>query len=97
MLQAEDPLSGNASDRDAGGAAQDAREAAFDAAIADVAARVQPAYRETDGWLERTRAGLTELLRYCDERPETARELVIDSIAWGPEVLRRRAQLLDTL
>ncbi len=73
------------------------RLAVFDAAVADVAARVEPAYGQADGWLEQTRAGLKELLRFCDERPDTARELVVESIAWGPEVLRRRGQLLDAL
>ncbi len=87
MLQAGDPLPGGAPER----------LVVFDEAVADVAARLQPAYRQADGWLERTRAGLAELLRFCDERPDTARALVIESIAWGPAVLERRGQLLDAL
>ncbi len=71
--------------------------AVFDELVAEIAARAEPAYRHADGWLERTRAGLTELLRFCDEQPDTARELVIDSIGWGPEVLHRRCELLDAL
>ncbi|HEY5288353.1 MAG TPA: hypothetical protein VIJ50_14755 [Solirubrobacteraceae bacterium] len=97
MLQAEDPLPEGAPEEGAGRAARDAREAAFDAALAEAAARVQPAYREADGWLEQTRSGLSELLRFCDERPEVARGLVVDSIAWGPGVLERRGRLLDVL
>lgn len=94
MLQAEDPLPEGAPE----GAGSDAeRLVVFDGLVAEIAARVEPVYRQADGWLERTRAGLMELLRFCDERPEAARELVVDSIAWGPEVLRRRGQLLDTL
>ncbi len=92
MLQAGDPLSEGARE-----GAEGERLAVFEDAVAEIAGRVEPAYRYADGWLEQTRAGLVELLRFCDERPETARELVVESIAWGPEVLRRRAQLLDTL
>jgi hypothetical protein len=96
MLQAGDPLPTGAPDG-AGDDARDERLAAFDRALGEVGERVALAYREAGGWLEQTRAGLLELLRFCDERPDTARELVIDSIAWGPDVLERRGQLLDTL
>jgi hypothetical protein len=94
MLQAGDPLLGGVPE---GARSEDEHLAAFDEAVAEVVVRVEPVYRQADGWLEQTRAGLMELLRFCDERPEMARELVIESIAWGPEVLRRRGQLLDTL
>ncbi len=94
MLQAGDPLSEGARKGTEG---EGERLAVFDDAVAAIAGRVEPAYRQADGWLEQTRAGLIELLRICDERPEMARELVVESIAWGPEVLRRRGQLLDTL
>jgi hypothetical protein len=73
------------------------RPAAFDAAVREIAARVAPAYRAGEDWLERTRAGLVALLRALDERPEAARALLIDSIAWGPEVLERRGELLEAL
>jgi hypothetical protein len=69
----------------------------FDEAVAEVAARVEPAYRQVDGWLEQTRAGLMEMLRFCDERPDAARALVVESIAWGPAALERRSQLLGVL
>ena len=93
MLQAGDPLPGEAFDA-AGG---DELLALFDEAVAETVARVESACRQADGWLERTRAGLRELLRFCDERPDAARSLVVESIAWGPEVLLRRGQLLDKL
>jgi hypothetical protein len=96
MLQAGDPLPGGAPDGVGGGGERE-RLAVFDEALAEIAARAQVAYREADGWLEQTRAGLVELLRFCDEHPDTAREVVIDSIAWGPEVLARRSQLLEAL
>jgi hypothetical protein len=96
MLQAGDPLPGGAPDGAEGGSERE-RLAVFDEAVAEIAARAQVAYRQADGWFEQTRAGLIELLRFCDEHPDTARELVIDSIAWGPEVLARRSRLLDAL
>ena len=71
--------------------------AVFEQAVVEIAARVEPAYRQADSWLEQVRAGLVELLRFCDEQPDMARELVVESIAWGPEVLERRGQLLDAL
>lgn len=109
MLQAGDPpadeapegadRAGRACGADRGASARDAGErlAVFDAAVAEIAARVQPAYCQVGGWLEQTRAGLIELLRFCDERPNTARAVVIESIAWGPEVLERRGEPLDAL
>jgi len=71
--------------------------AAFEAGVAEIAACVLPVYRSADGWLERTRAGLVALLAALDERPETARALVIDSIGWGSAVIERRGELLETL
>jgi hypothetical protein len=76
---------------------QDERLTSFDAAVAEIAAQVLPAYHDADGWSQRTRAGLIALLRALDERPEAARALVGDSIAWGPEVLERRGELLEAL
>jgi hypothetical protein len=71
--------------------------AVFDAAVEEIAARVMPVYRANHDWLERIRASLLALLDAFDERPETARLLVNDSIAWGPEVRERRGELLETL
>ena len=76
---------------------QDERLAAFEAAVAEIAAKVLPVYGAADDWLERTRVGLAALLGALDERPVTARALVIDSIAWGPAVLERRGELLEAL
>ncbi len=103
MLQAGDSLpnrepDGQEHDDDRlRGERRDERLAAFDAAVEQIASRVLPAHRQADGWLERTRAGLLALLGALDERPETARILVNDSIAWGPEVLERRGELLEAL
>jgi hypothetical protein len=76
---------------------EDERLAAFDVAVAEIAAQVLPVYSTADSWLERTRAGLVALLGALDGSPETARSLVIDSIAWGPAVLERRGELLEAL
>jgi hypothetical protein len=109
MLQAGDPPPREAPDRAgrpgrdrgldaaAGPSSERGRLEAFDATVAAIAARLEPAYGQADGWLEQTRAGLIELLRFCDERPDAARALVVESIAWGPEVLERRGQVLDAL
>jgi hypothetical protein len=95
MLQAAgDPLPEGAP---GGTGSDDERLVVFDEMVAEIAARAALAYREADGWLEQTRAGLIEMLRFCDERPNTVRAVVIDSIAWGPEVLARRSQLLEAL
>ncbi len=80
-----------------GAGSEGERLAAFEEALAEIAARVEPAYSRADGWLEQTRAALVELLRFCDEQPDTARELVVESIAWGAAVLERRSALLDAL
>jgi len=76
---------------------QDERLVAFNTAVAEIAAQVLPAYSAAEGWLERTRTGLLALLGALDERPEMARALVVDSIAWGPAVLERRGELLEAL
>jgi hypothetical protein len=94
MLQAGDPLPGGVPE---GVGREGELLAVFDEAVAEVAARVEPAYRQADGWLEQTRAGLMEMLRFCDERPDAARALVVESIAWGPAALERRSQLLGVL
>ncbi len=76
---------------------RDERLAAFDVAVAEIAALVLPVYRTSEDWLERTRTSLLALLGAFDEHPETARLLISDSIAWGPEVLERRGELLEVL
>jgi hypothetical protein len=75
----------------------DERLVAFEEIVGQIAARALPAYRGPGTWLERTRATLLVLLEFCDEQPELAQEVVVDSIAWGPQVLERRGQLLGTL
>jgi AcrR family transcriptional regulator len=50
-----------------------------------------------DGWCERVRGALRELLVFFDEEPRTASLLVVDALAAGPRVLERRAQVLKGL
>ncbi len=71
--------------------------AALDQAFEYARARVLPAYRRAGRWRERTRAGLTELLRLFDERPSLAKVLVIESLGSGPQALERRAVVLGAL
>lgn len=94
MLNAEEPSPEGAGGSESPG---ERRMADFDADVALIAARVLPAYRGGADWLERTRAGLLALLGFCDERPELAKRVLLDSIAWGPAVLERRLDLLDVL
>jgi hypothetical protein len=76
---------------------EDERVAAFDAAVEEIAAQVLSAYNAAYCWLERTRAALVALLGVLDEKPVAAQALLVDSIAWGPEVLERRGELLEIL
>lgn len=68
--------------------------AALEDALAHASARVVPVWRAQGSWQERLRGALTELLRLFDEEPMTVRLLVVESLAAGHAVLRRRAQVL---
>jgi DNA-binding MarR family transcriptional regulator len=48
-------------------------------------------------WRERVRVGLFALLRLADDDPALGRLLVVDALAGGPPVLRRRAEILALL
>jgi AcrR family transcriptional regulator/DNA-binding MarR family transcriptional regulator len=48
-------------------------------------------------WCERVRAGLAALLALFDEEPALGSLLVVDALGAGPEVLERRARVLETL
>jgi hypothetical protein len=75
----------------------DERLVAFEEIVGRIAARALPAYRKPGTWLERVRVTLLTLLEFCDEQPELAQEVVVDSIAWGPRVLECRSRLLVSL
>ncbi len=48
-------------------------------------------------WRERIRAGLAALLALFDEEPALGSLLVVDALGAGPEVLERRARVLESL
>lgn len=68
--------------------------AAFDAAAARLCERIEAA-SEAEGWRERLRAGLAELLRFVVEEPDAAMSLIVDARAACPAALQRRDELLD--
>ena len=71
--------------------------AAFDDALAGVAGVVVPAFEGESSWLEGLRVGLGELLGAFDEDPGLGQLLVVESLAGGPRVLERRAEVLAGL
>jgi AcrR family transcriptional regulator len=79
--------------------------AAFDDAIARIAAVLVPAYEaggrtpkstpgRTASWHERIRGALSELLGLFDEQPGVARLAVVESLAAGPRAMERRNRVL---
>jgi AcrR family transcriptional regulator len=80
----------------------DNREHCLLAAIEQTVERVSENVRSAGvahrwSWIDRMRAGLFRLLRFCDEEPAVARLCVVDSMAAGPEVRDRRKELLQQL
>lgn len=77
--------------------------ATWDRLEADYFARLEAAYRRSEGWRERFRAGALETMRLAEEHPQAARFLAVEALAFG-ELGRRRqralgvrlATLLDT-
>jgi AcrR family transcriptional regulator len=49
---------------------------------------------EEQGWRERLRSGLAELLVFIEEEPGLARLWIIDALSGGARVLERRAEIL---
>jgi AcrR family transcriptional regulator len=70
--------------------------AVFEDALARLSQRVIDAYQEVEArdWCERIRSGFQELLTFFDEEPHLAKLLVVDALRTGPQVLRRRAEVL---
>jgi AcrR family transcriptional regulator/DNA-binding MarR family transcriptional regulator len=71
--------------------------AAFDDAIARIAACVLPAYGDDGRWVERVRAGLLALLEFLDEEPEVGRLVVVEALAAGPRALERRTRAIEVV
>jgi AcrR family transcriptional regulator len=71
--------------------------AAFEQMLADTREVVEPAYREQCDWRDALRAALAALLDEFDRAPAAARVFVVESLAGGERMLRRRAELIDGL
>jgi AcrR family transcriptional regulator len=69
--------------------------AAFDNAAARLRERLETAAEDGEGWRERFRLGLEELLRFVAEDPDAAMSLIVDARAACPPALERRDELLD--
>jgi AcrR family transcriptional regulator/DNA-binding MarR family transcriptional regulator len=71
--------------------------AAFDLAVARVAAGVVPAYRGAGAWRERVRAGLVALLSFLESEPDVGTLLIVEALGAGQRALQRRAEVLEVL
>jgi len=69
--------------------------AAFDAAAARLRERIDIAASDSEGWRERLRLGLEEVLHFVGEDPDAAMTLIVDGRAACPDALARRDDLLD--
>jgi AcrR family transcriptional regulator/DNA-binding MarR family transcriptional regulator len=70
---------------------------ALEEAVALAGERASAAYEAEACWVDRVRAGLLACLRFFDESPELAQLCVVQALAGGPAILRRRAEVLDQL
>lgn len=71
--------------------------AAFEEGFRRAAARIAPAYRSRGRWRERMRASLLALLGFLEEEPTLGRLLIVETLAAGPVVLKRRSRVLAHL
>lgn len=69
--------------------------AAFDSAAARLRERLETAAGDGEGWRQRFRLSLEELLRFVAEDPDAAMSLIVDARAACPPALERRDELLD--
>jgi AcrR family transcriptional regulator len=69
--------------------------AAYETAAHELFAHVLEAHTAQDGWLERTRAGITAYLRWLAAEPALARVFLIEVAAAGPRAAERRERLRD--
>lgn len=69
--------------------------AALDTAAARLRERLEAASEPGQGWRERLRLSLEELLRFAAEDPDAAMSLIVDARAACPDALARRDEFLD--
>jgi AcrR family transcriptional regulator len=75
---------------------EDCLQAALEEALERACERVLPAYESARGaWRVPIRAGLVALLGFFDEHPDMARLMLVESLAAGPDVLKRRGEVLE--
>jgi AcrR family transcriptional regulator len=68
--------------------------AAFDSAASRLRERLETASEDGEGWRQRFRLSLEELLRFVAEDPDAAMSLIVDARAACPPALERRDELL---
>jgi hypothetical protein len=73
--------------------------AAFDQAVGEAARRMARSWVEVGNgrWQRRVRAALAALLQFMDEQPDTARLLIVESLAAGERTLARRQEVNERL
>ena len=69
--------------------------AAFEQTFSEATQLAREAYEGESSWREGVRSALSRLLRLVDEQPSRGRLVLVESLAAGSSVLRRRAQMLD--
>jgi AcrR family transcriptional regulator len=69
--------------------------AAFDSAATRLRERLETAAEDGEGWRQRFRLSLEELLGFVAEDPDAAMSLIVDARAACPPALERRDELLD--
>ncbi len=76
---------------------EDCSLAAFEQMVADARPAVEQAYASQSVWRDGVRSALTVLLELMDQSPGLARLFVVESMAGGGRVLRRRAEVVEEL
>jgi AcrR family transcriptional regulator len=71
--------------------------ATFDLGVERMGARMAAAYRAQPRWLDAIKAALASFLGFLDEQPALGAVCVLYAMSGGPEVLRRRAEVLGQL
>jgi AcrR family transcriptional regulator len=76
---------------------EDCSLAAFEQMLADARPTVEQAYASQSHWRDGVRSALTVLLELMDQSPGLAQLFVVESMAGGGRVLRRRAEVVEEL
>ncbi len=71
--------------------------AAFEHALSEASLFAREAYEREPGWREGTRSALARLLVFIEEDRSLARLLIVESVAAGAKVQRRRIEVLGQL